>query len=100
MAQAVWRRSGDDGPWTGLDEEIRDHLEHEIEVNIARGMSPEEARRQARLAFGNVTLVQEDTRAAWTWAWLEQARQDLRFGARILKNSPGLSSPPPCSLLW
>ena len=37
------------------------------------------------------TLVQEDARAAWTWTWLEQARQDLRFGARILKNSPGLS---------
>ena len=75
----------------GLDDEIRDHIEYETEINIARGMTPDEARRQARLAFGNVTLVQEDARAAWTWTWLEQARQDLRFGARILKNSPGLS---------
>ena len=75
----------------GLDGEIRDHIERETEINIARGMTPDEARRQARLAFGNVTLVQEDARAAWTWTWLEQARQDLRFGARILKNSPGLS---------
>ena len=75
----------------GLDDEIRDHIERETEINIARGMTPDEARRQARLAFGNVTLVQEDARAAWTWTWLEQARQDLRFGARILKNSPGLS---------
>ncbi len=73
----------------GLDDEIRDHIERETEINIARGMTPDEARRQARLAFGNVTLVQEDARAAWTWTWLEQARQDLRFGARILKNSPG-----------
>jgi predicted permease len=75
----------------GLDDEIADHIEREVEVNIARGMSPEEARRQARLAFGNVALVQEDARAAWAWSWLEQLRQDLRFGARILKNSPGLS---------
>ena len=74
-----------------LDDEIRDHIERETEINIARGMTPDEARRQARLAFGNVTLVQEDARAAWTWTGLEQARQDLRFGARILKNSPGLS---------
>jgi predicted permease len=75
----------------GLEDEIQDHLEHEIEVNIARGMSPDEARRQAHIAFGNVTLVREDARAAWTWVWFEQVRQDLGFGARILTNSPGLS---------
>ena len=75
----------------GLDDEIRDHLDRETEINIARGMSPDEARRQARLAFGNVAIVQDDARAAWTWAWLEHARQDVSFGVRILKNSPGLS---------
>jgi putative ABC transport system permease protein len=76
---------------TGLDDEIADHIEREIDVNIARGLSPDEARRQAHIDFGNVSLVQEDARAAWTWSWLEQLRQDVRFGARILKNSPGLS---------
>jgi hypothetical protein len=75
----------------GLDGEIADHIEREVETNLARGMSPEEARRQARIAFGNVALVREDARSAWTWSWLETLRQDLRFGARILKNSPGLS---------
>jgi predicted permease len=85
----MWKRRN--AALDGLDDEIRDHIERETQINIARGMSPEEARRQARLAFGNVALVQEDARAAWTWAWLEQMRQDLRFGARILKNSPGLS---------
>ncbi len=75
----------------GLDDEIRDHLEREVEINVARGMSPDEARRQAHIAFGNVALVQEDARAAWTWSWLEQLRQDLRFGARILTSSPGVS---------
>jgi predicted permease len=76
---------------SGLDDEIRDHIERETEINIARGMSPDEALRQARIAFGSVVLVQEDSRAAWSWSWLERARQDLRFGMRILKNSPGLS---------
>src|SRR4029434_307885 len=75
----------------GLDDEIRDHIDRETEINIARGMSRDEARRQARIAFGSVALAQEDARAAWTWVWLEQARQDLRFGARILTNSPGIS---------
>ena len=46
----------------GFEDEIRDHIEAEVELNIARGMSPEEARRQARIAFGNVALVQEDAR--------------------------------------
>ena len=85
----MWKRRNDG--LDGLEDEIRDHIERETEINIARGMSPEEARRQARLAFGNVALVQEDARAAWVWTSLEQLRQDLRFGARILTNSPGLS---------
>ena len=86
----MWRKHRRDA-LDGLDDEIRDHLERETEINIARGMAPEEARRQACLAFGNVALVHEDARAAWTWAWFEQARQDLRFGAPILKNSPAVS---------
>ena len=86
----MWRK-GRREALDGLDDEIRDHLDRETEINIARGMSPDEARRQARLAFGNTALVQEDARAAWTWASFEQMRQDLRFGARILTTAPGLS---------
>ena len=37
----------------------------EVQDNVDRGMSPEEARRRAMLRFGNVALVKEDTRAAW-----------------------------------
>src|SRR5688572_26647611 len=76
----------------GLDQEIRDHLEREIEVNLARGMPPDEARRQACLAFGNVALVQEDSRAIWTWAWLEHAYQDGRYALRTLRRSPGFTA--------
>jgi putative ABC transport system permease protein len=68
----------------GLDQDIRDHLERETQDNIERGLTPEEARRQAMLAFGNVALVTEDTRRVWVWAWLDEARQDLRYAARTL----------------
>jgi predicted permease len=72
----------------GLGDEIRDHLEREVATNVARGMSPAEARRQARLRFGSVRRVQEDARAAWTWRSLEQLRQDLRCGLRSCRKSP------------
>jgi hypothetical protein len=75
-----------------LDEELRYHVERQIELNERNGMTPEEARRQALLQFGNVPLVKEDTRAVWTRGGLEQFLQDLRFGARILTQSPGLSA--------
>ena len=75
-----------------LDEELRDHVERQIEANIQGGMAPDEARRQALIQFGNVPLVKEDTRAVWTRVGFEQVLQDLRFGARILTRSPGLSA--------
>jgi predicted permease len=71
----------------GIDQDIRDHIERETQDNIERGMTPEEARRQAMLAFGNVALAKEDTRRVWVWAWLDEARQDLRYAARTLLNN-------------
>jgi predicted permease len=91
----MWRRLGDARKrraLKGLDDDIQDHLEHEAQLNLARGMSPEEARRQARLAFGNVALVRDDTRAVWTWAWLEQARQDAHYALRTFRKSPGFAA--------
>jgi putative ABC transport system permease protein len=70
-----------------LDRDIRDHIEHEVRDNIDRGMTPEEAHRQAMLAFGNVALAREDTRRVWVGAWLDEARQDFRYAARTLRKS-------------
>jgi len=70
-----------------LDRDIRDHIEQEVQDNIDRGLAPDEARRRAMVAFGNVTLIKEDTRRVWVSAWLDEARQDLRYAARTLRKS-------------
>jgi len=74
-----------------LDSDIREHIDRETEDNIARGLSPEEARRRAFLKFGNVAQIQEDTRRIWTLVWLEQLAQDLRFALRTFRKAPGFT---------
>ena len=58
-----------------LDDEIRFHLDQEIERNRARGMTPAEARRQALLAFGGVDRTKEEVREARGFLLLAQAWQ-------------------------
>ena len=67
-----------------LDQDIRDFIERETQDNIERGMPPEEARYAALRKFGNVTRVKEDTWEVWSFVWLEQFWQDVRFGLRML----------------
>jgi predicted permease len=46
---------------------------------------------ESRKDFGNATLARERSREAWGWGWLDRLMQDLRFGSRLLKKSPGLA---------
>jgi len=75
-----------------LDDEIQFHLEEQIAENMAAGMSREEARYAAMRAFGNPTVLKEETREAWGWIWFEQVGQDLRYTFRTLRKSAGFTS--------
>jgi predicted permease len=67
-----------------LLEEIQFHLEEEAEQRQGEGWAEEEARRAARRHLGNIAQLQENTRAMWTWTFLEQLAQDCRYALRTM----------------
>lgn len=71
-----------------FDEEIRSHLEREIERNRANGMSTDDATRAARRAFGNPGVMKDDAREAWTWRTVDELTRDVRFAVRTLQRRP------------
>jgi predicted permease len=76
---------------TGLDEEIRFHIDRQTEKNVRAGMAPEEARRQALVRFGGVEGTRETTRDEFRFAFVEDFLRDVRYGARTLRRSPGFT---------
>src|SRR5271170_6286694 len=74
-----------------LERELRSDLELEEEEQREGGISEEEARYAALRAFGNPTLIGEQTRAVWSWNWLESLARDLRYGLRTLRRTPGFT---------
>ena len=65
-----------------LRDELQFHLEEEAAERAAQGVPAQQARHAARRDLGNVTLVEENTRAAWGWTALDQLGQDLRYAFR------------------
>jgi predicted permease len=74
-----------------LEKEMQHHLRMAQEERVERGASSREAQAAARREFGNSGLVRELARDAWGWRWLQDLSEDLRYGFRTLRQSPGFS---------
>ena len=85
----LWRRGRHEDD---LDEELRFHLEMEIERRMANGESRSEATRAARLDFGAPEAIKEACRDAWGTRWLDETWRDLKSAGRQGVKNPVLSS--------
>ncbi len=74
-----------------MADEIAAHLAHEQDANAARGLSDEEARRQARLRFGNPRSTRERVWRYRSLPWIDDLWRDFRFAVRSLAKTPGFT---------
>jgi hypothetical protein len=74
---------------TDLERELQSDLGLEEEEQRERGLSSEEAHYAALCAFGNPTLIREQTHATWSWSWLESLASDLKYGFRGMGRNAG-----------
>jgi putative ABC transport system permease protein len=75
-----------------LQEEMQLHLELRQQEHLQSGMTADSARAAAERRFGNVLALREKSHGTWGWEWLEDFAQDVRFGLRMLRRSPGFTA--------
>ena len=86
--RAFFRR---DAVLNDIDEELRSHIEMEAEANRERGMSPDDARREAEKSFGNVGSIKDRAYQVRGGGLLETFWQDVRYSFRMLRKHPGFT---------
>jgi hypothetical protein len=74
-----------------INAELQAHIDLRMDANLAGGMTPEEARRDALLRFGNPTLAKERVAASDTTLRLADLGRDIRYAGRQLRRSPGFA---------
>ena len=72
--------------------EIREHLDEKAEELVAGGMTRKQASAAARREFGNLTLIEQDSRGAWGWTAIESFFADVRYGLRAMRRTPGFAA--------
>ena len=75
-----------------LEDELKAHVEMRAADNLAAGMTPDEARYDARRKFGNMALIKEDARGIDIVNWMETFAQNLSYAVRMLRRSPGFTA--------
>ena len=86
--RALFRRDAVDDE---LARELSFHVEQLTQEFVERGMSERDARRDARRAIGNIPLLEEQSRDTRAVGWLHDLRQDVIYGARMLRRNPGFT---------
>jgi hypothetical protein len=86
------RLSGRDPARRDLDAEVAGYFDMLVDEKIAAGMSPAEARRQARLEMGGVDQVKESVREARAGSAIESLWRDVVHGVRLLRRNPGFAA--------
>ncbi len=87
--RALFRRSSMEAD---LEQELREHLEHQVEKYVQAGMSRAEAERLAKIKLGGLDQVKEECRDSWGVGLITELRQDASYAARQLRRNPGFTA--------
>ena len=90
VALRSWLRPGVED--ADLRDELRFHLERQIQQNLAAGMLPDEARRAAGAALGSIEAIREASREGRPGAMARQFMRDFAYGGRLMRRTPGFAA--------